>query len=75
MLGAMNAATQAVQGKFNMLEPLLDERTRRLWAAAGARAIGVIVGVAAVQLARMPSSVSQRQIRPVRAASSSSTGS
>ena len=40
MLGAMNAVTQAVQGKFNVLRPLLDERTRRLWAAAEARAIG-----------------------------------
>ena len=40
MLGAMNAVTQAVQGKFNVLGPLLDERTRRLWAAAEARAIG-----------------------------------
>ena len=36
----MNAVTQAVQGKFNVLGPLLDERTRRLWAAAEARAIG-----------------------------------
>ena len=40
MLGVMNAVTQAVQGKFNVLGPLLDERTRRLWAAAEARAIG-----------------------------------
>ena len=40
MVGAMNAVTQAVQGKFNVLRPLLDERTRRLWAAAEARAIG-----------------------------------
>lgn len=32
--------TQAVQGKFNVLRPLLDERTRCLWAAAEARAIG-----------------------------------
>ena len=40
MLGPMNAVTQAVQGKFNVLRPLLDERTRRLWAAAEARAIG-----------------------------------
>ena len=36
----MNAVTQAVQGKFNVLGRLLDERTRRLWAAAEARAIG-----------------------------------
>ena len=40
MLGVMNAVTQAVQGKFNVLGPLLDERTRRLWAAAEARTIG-----------------------------------
>ena len=40
MVGVMNAVTQTVQGKFNVLRPLLDERTRRLWAAAEARAIG-----------------------------------
>ena len=40
MLHPMNAATRAVQGKFNVLGPLLDERSRRLWAAAEARAIG-----------------------------------
>ena len=40
MLGAMNAVTQAVQGNVNVLRPLLGERTRRLWAAAEARAIG-----------------------------------
>ena len=40
MLGTMNAVTQAVQGKFDVLRPLLDERTRRLWAATEARAIG-----------------------------------
>ena len=40
MLHPMNAVTQAVQGKFHVLGPLLDERGRRLWAAAEARAIG-----------------------------------
>ena len=35
----MNAVTQAVQGKFSVLGPLLDERTRRLWAGAEARAM------------------------------------
>ena len=32
--------TEAVRGKFGALAPLLDERTRRLWAAAEARAVG-----------------------------------
>jgi transposase len=32
--------TQAIAAKFASLEPLLDERTRRLWAAAEARALG-----------------------------------
>jgi Rhodopirellula transposase DDE domain len=32
--------TQAIQVKFTTLEPLLDERARRLWAAVEARAIG-----------------------------------
>ena len=40
MLGVMNPVTQALQGKFAVLGPLLDERTRRLWAAAEARSIG-----------------------------------
>jgi len=35
-----NALTQAIRAKFIALEPLLDERTRRLWAAVEARAIG-----------------------------------
>ena len=35
-----HAVTQVVQAKFVALEPLLDERTRRRWAAAEARAIG-----------------------------------
>jgi len=35
-----NAMTQAIEAKFATLAPLLDERTRRLWAAVEARAIG-----------------------------------
>ena len=35
-----NAMTQAITAKFAPLEPLLDERTRRLWAAVEARALG-----------------------------------
>src|SRR5262245_36036408 len=41
MLGFMqNPSTQAIAAKFAILSPLLDERARRLWAAAEARAIG-----------------------------------
>ena len=41
MVGLAQAAVkQALQGKYSVLAPLLDERTRRLWAAAEARAIG-----------------------------------
>ena len=40
MLSVMNPVTQALKGKFAVLGPLLDERTRRLWAAAEARSIG-----------------------------------
>jgi hypothetical protein len=41
MLGFMqNPSTQAITAKFAILSPLLDERARRLWAAAEARAIG-----------------------------------
>ena len=40
MLCVMNPVTQALKGKFGVLGPLLDERTRRLWAAAEARSIG-----------------------------------
>ncbi|MDD9996799.1 MAG: ISAzo13 family transposase [Rhodospirillaceae bacterium] len=36
----MHPVTQALKGKFAVLGPLLDERTRRLWAAAEARSIG-----------------------------------
>jgi hypothetical protein len=35
-----NSMTQAIQAKYAALAPLLDERTRRLWAAVEARAIG-----------------------------------
>src|SRR5207249_7575661 len=35
-----NPITQAITAKFAILSPLLDERTRRLWAAVEARAIG-----------------------------------
>ncbi len=35
-----NAMTHAIETKFATLAPLLDERTRRLWAAVEARAIG-----------------------------------
>ena len=35
-----NPLTQAIEAKFTTLEPLLDERARRLWAAVEARAIG-----------------------------------
>ena len=35
-----HAVTQVVQAKFVALKPLLDERTRRRWAAVEARAIG-----------------------------------
>jgi transposase len=35
-----NSMTQAIKAKFAALAPLLDERTRRLWAAVEARAIG-----------------------------------
>ena len=35
-----NPTTQAIEAKFVILKPLLDERARRLWAAVEARAIG-----------------------------------
>jgi hypothetical protein len=35
-----NQTMQALSTKFASLEPLLDERARRLWAAVEARAIG-----------------------------------
>jgi transposase len=41
MLGFMqHPSTQAITAKFAILSPLLDERARRLWAAAEARALG-----------------------------------
>ena len=40
MLAHMDSMTDGLRGKFAVLGPLLDERTRRLWAAAEARAIG-----------------------------------
>src|SRR5438132_7669880 len=41
MLGSMqNPITQTIAAKFASLRPLLDERTRRLWAAVEARALG-----------------------------------
>jgi transposase len=40
-MGAMNTSmTQTIRDKFVVLKPLLDERTRRLWAALEARAAG-----------------------------------
>jgi len=35
-----NVITQIIRAKFTALAPLLDERTRRRWAAVEARAIG-----------------------------------
>jgi Rhodopirellula transposase DDE domain len=35
-----NPMTQAIKAKYASLEPVLDERARRLWAATEARAIG-----------------------------------
>jgi transposase len=41
MISSMqNPTTQAIAAKFVILQPLLDERARRLWAAVEARAIG-----------------------------------
>src|SRR3954452_790795 len=36
----LNSTVQAIKSKYTSLEPVLDERARRLWAAAEARAIG-----------------------------------
>ena len=36
----MNAVAEGIKAKFDALRPVLDERTRRLWAGAEARAIG-----------------------------------
>ncbi|HET7522865.1 MAG TPA: ISAzo13 family transposase, partial [Acidimicrobiales bacterium] len=35
-----NATVQSIKAKYTSLEPVLDERARRLWAATEARAIG-----------------------------------
>ena len=35
-----DAVTQSILGKFLVLGPVLDERTRRLWAATEARSLG-----------------------------------
>ena len=35
-----NPLTQVVEAKYITLKPLLDERARRLWAAAEARSLG-----------------------------------
>src|SRR4029453_18673600 len=35
-----HSITQTISAKFAPLEPFLDERTRRLWAAVEARALG-----------------------------------
>jgi hypothetical protein len=35
-----NSTEQAIKAKYTSLEPVLDERARRLWATAEARAIG-----------------------------------
>ncbi len=41
MIDAMqHPITQAIAAKFAILQPLLDERARRLWAAVEARALG-----------------------------------
>ena len=39
-VSAREAATRALKGKYAVLAPLLDERARRLWAGAEARALG-----------------------------------
>ena len=36
----MHVKAEGIKAKFDALQPLLDERTRRLWAAAEAQAIG-----------------------------------
>lgn len=36
----MHAQAEGIKAKFDALRPMLDERTRRLWAAAEAKAIG-----------------------------------
>jgi hypothetical protein len=40
MASMCDATVQAIKAKYISLEPVLDERARRLWAATEARAIG-----------------------------------
>ena len=40
MVCMRNTTVQSIKAKYISLEPVLDERARRLWAAAEARAIG-----------------------------------
>ena len=40
MVGMRNTTMQAIKAKYITLEPLLDERARRLWAAVEARSLG-----------------------------------
>src|SRR3954463_14793936 len=40
MDGMENLTVPAITAKYTSLEPMLDERARRLWAAVEARAIG-----------------------------------
>src|SRR6187397_316323 len=40
MGGMQNFIVQAIRAKYTSLEPVLDERVGRLWAATEARAIG-----------------------------------
>src|SRR5512135_3657176 len=40
MVCMWNATVQSIKAKYTNLEPVLDERARRLWAATEARAIG-----------------------------------
>jgi hypothetical protein len=40
MVSMQDTIVQSIQAKYNSLRPVLDERARRLWAAAEARAIG-----------------------------------
>jgi hypothetical protein len=40
MVCMWNATVQSIKAKYTSLEPVLDERARRLWAATEARAIG-----------------------------------
>ena len=39
-MGMEDAVTQSIRGKFLVLERVLDERAKRLWAAAEARSLG-----------------------------------